>query len=39
MYRPTKNKDWRQLLVLLLLLAGCQQLAAAGLVKAKGWLA
>ena len=39
MYRPTKNKDWRQLLVLLLVLAGCQQLAAAGLIKAKAWLA
>ena len=39
MYRPTKNKDWRQLLVLLLILAGCQQLAAAGLIKAKAGLA
>jgi sortase A len=29
----------RQLLVLLLVLGGCQQLAAAGLIKAKAWLA
>lgn len=33
------NKDWRRLLVLLLVLAGAQQLAAAGLIKAKAWLA
>jgi sortase A len=39
MFRPTESKDWRQLLVLLLVLAGGQQLAAAGMIKAKAWLA
>jgi sortase A len=39
MSRPTSANDWRQLLVLLLALLGCQQLAAAGLIKAKAWLA
>ncbi len=33
------NEGWRRLLVLLLVLAGSQQLAAAGLIKAKAWLA
>lgn len=37
---PLRRSDgWRQLLVLLLLLAGLQQLAGAGLIKAKAWLA
>ena len=37
---PLRRSDgWRQLLVLLLLLAGFQQLAGAGLIKAKAWLA
>lgn len=39
MSRLTINKDWRQLLMLLLVLGGLQQLAAAGLIKAKAWLA
>lgn len=39
MFRPGGSDGWRGFLVLLLALAGCQQLAAAGLVKAKAWLA
>ena len=39
MFRPGINRDLRQLLVLLLVLGGCQQLGAAGLIKAKAWLA
>ena len=39
MFPPVISKDWRQLLVLLLVLGGGQQLAAAGLIKAKAWLA
>ena len=39
MSRPVANKDWRRLLALLLALAACQQLSAAGLIKAKAWLA
>jgi sortase A len=39
MFRPGTNSDLRQLLVLLLVLGGCQQLTAAGLIKAKAWLA
>lgn len=34
-----KPDGWRRLLVLVLLLAGLQQLAAAGVIKAKAWLA
>ena len=39
MSRPVANKDWRRLLALLLALAACQQLSAAGLIKARAWLA
>ena len=39
MFPTVISKDWRQLLVLLLVLGGGQQLAAAGLIKAKAWLA
>ena len=39
MFRPATSNDWRQLLVLLLVLGGLQQLASAGLIKAKAWLA
>ena len=38
MSRPVANRDWHRLLALLLVLAACQQLSAAGLIKAKaGW--
>lgn len=39
MLQPKRNRGWRQLLVLLLALAGVQQLAGAGIIKAKAWLA
>tara|TARA_R110001599_G_scaffold353742_2_gene596110 strand:- start:107887 stop:108504 length:618 start_codon:yes stop_codon:yes gene_type:complete len=39
MLQLRRSEGWRQLLVLLLVLAGLQQLAAAGLIKAKAWLA
>ena len=39
MSRPVANRDWHRLLALLLVLAACQQLSAAGLIKAKAWLA
>ncbi len=39
MTRQWVSKDWRRLLALLLFLVGCQQLAGAGLIKAKAWLA
>ncbi len=39
MFLRCGSDGWRRLLVLLLLLAGCQQLTAAGLIKAKAWLA
>ena len=39
MSRQRASDAWRRLLVLLLLLAGLQQLAAAGIIKAKAWLA
>jgi len=39
MFRPAISNDWRQLLVLLLALGGLQQLASAGLIQAKAWLA
>jgi len=39
MFRLRRSDGWRQLLLLLLVLAGLQQLAGAGLIKAKAWLA
>lgn len=39
MFPLQSREGWRQLLLLLLLLAGLQQLAGAGLIKAKAWLA
>jgi sortase A len=39
MCRPRRSDSWRQLLVLLLVLAGGMQLGAAGLIEAKAWLA
>ena len=39
MLQQKRTRGWRQLLVLLLALAGVQQLAGAGLIKAKAWLA
>jgi sortase A len=39
MYHRRVSDSWRRLLVLVLVLAGLQQLAAAGIIKAKAWLA
>ena len=39
MLQQMRSRGWRQCLVLLLALAGMQQLAGAGLIKAKAWLA
>ncbi len=39
MSAPRRSDGWRSPLLLLLLLAGLQQLAGAGLIKAKAWLA
>jgi sortase A len=39
MFRWLQIEGWRQLLLLILLLAGIQQLAGAGVIKAKAWLA
>ena len=39
MFPRARNEHWRSWLGSLLLLAACQQLAAAGLIKAKAWLA
>jgi sortase A len=39
MWQRPEIDRWQRLLALLLLLAGCQQLAAAGLIQAKAWLA
>ena len=39
MLQLRRSEGWRQLLMLLLVLAGLQQLAAAGVIKAKAWLA
>jgi sortase A len=39
MFRQRRSEGWRRILVLVLLLAGLQQLAGAGLIKAKAWLA
>lgn len=39
MFRLRSANAWRDWLVLTLLLLGCQQLGAAGVIKAKAWLA
>lgn len=39
MFPPCRISGWRQLLLLLLVLGAGQQLGAAGLIKAKAWLA
>lgn len=39
MFRLPGSRDWRRLLALMLVLAGCQQLSGAALIKAKAWLA
>jgi sortase A len=39
MFRPRLSEGLRRVMVLVLLLAGLQQLAGAGLIKAKAWLA
>ena len=39
MFPQRRSDGWRQLVALLLLLVGLQQLAGAGLIKAKAWLA
>jgi sortase A len=39
MFPLTRLKSWRDVLILCLLLAGMQQMAGAGVIKAKAWLA
>jgi sortase A len=39
MFPLTRLKNWRDVLILCLLLAGTQQMAGAGVIKAKAWLA
>ncbi len=39
MFRLHRHRNWRDILILCLLLAGMQQMAGAGVIKAKAWLA